>query len=349
MDCISLIKQLSTYPAISGNEKNLSQFIKQLFQEYCDTVEVDQFYNVKGIMRGENSNAKKVMITAHMDEIGFLVKSIDERGFIKFANIGGIDSRILLAQEVVIHGKKDIIGVIGAKPPHLLTVEEVKKAVSKDELSIDTGMKAEEVKKYISVGDIITLMSEPVALNEYRLSSKSLDNKAGVVALLGIMKELSVLKHQSDIYFVATTQEETELTGAITTAYKIQPDIAIVVDVCHGDMPEAPKDEIYTLGKGPSVGVGPILHSKLSKKIIDIAKEQGIPYQIDVEPGDTGTEAWATQVSRNGIPTALISIPLRYMHTAVETIDIRDINNTARLIARFVAIKEEELEGVLCF
>lgn len=155
MDYINILKDLSTYPGVSGQEDKLSGYIAKLFEKYCDSVEIDEFYNVIGIKKGiGGSGGRRIMVTAHLDEIGLMVKSIDEKGFITVSNIGGVDSKVLLAQEVVIHGKKEIYGIIGAKPPHLLTPEEIKKAVKMEDLVIDTGLSAEEVRKYVSVGDM---------------------------------------------------------------------------------------------------------------------------------------------------------------------------------------------------
>lgn len=349
MDCLEQLKLLTTSVAVTGYEKNLSGLIRDMFQEYCDTVEVDRFYNVIGLKKGNGTNKKKIMLTAHLDEIGFLVKSIDDRGFIRIAGIGGMDPKILPAHEVVVHGKKDLIGIIGAKPPHLQKPEEAKKALKLQDLSVDMGMSKERVKEFVRIGDLVTLKASPVTMQGKKFSSKSVDNRSGVVVLLQTMKELQGYLHENDFYFVATAQEELELTGAMTVSYNLEPDIAIVVDAGHGDMPDCPKDKIFPLGKGPAIGVGPNLHKKLTKQIIETAKDENIPYQIDVEPGDTGTEAWATQVSRKGIPTILVSIPVRYMHTAIETVHEDDIKNAARLCARFIVKQEEELEAMLCY
>ena len=337
MDYIGVLKDLSTFTGVSGREKEISEYIAGLFKKYCDSLEIDRFYNVNGYKKGSAEVGKKIMIMAHHDEIGMLVKSIDENGFVKFTNIGGIDSKILLAQEVIVHGSKDIYGVIGAKPPHLLKPEETKKAVKMDDLYIDTGFDKENISKFVSIGDVITFKTYPFELKGSKLSSKCLDNRAGVAVLLDIMERLSKLSHIDDVIFVATSQEELGLSGAKIAAYNINPDLAIVVDACHGDIPDASKDETYTLGKGPAIAMGPNLHRTYTKKIIDIAKEENIPYQIDVEPGNTGTEAWATQVSRSGIPTLLVSIPLKYMHTTIETINTNDIKNAGKLVSRFVS------------
>lgn len=337
MDYIGALKDLSSFTGVSGREEGISNYIAEFFRKHCDNVEIDKFYNVIGLKKGYGETRKKIMIMAHHDEIGLMVKSIDEKGFVKFTNIGGIDSKILLAQEVVIHGRKDIYGVIGAKPPHLIKPEEAKKAVKLEDLYIDTGLNRESISQFVSIGDIITLKTYPFELKGNKLSSKCFDNRAGVAVLLDVMERLNKLKHHDDVVFVATSQEELGLSGAKIASYNISPDLAIVIDACHGDIPDAPKDETYPLCKGPAIAIGPNLHRANTKKIIDLAKEESIPYQIDVEPGNTGTEAWATQVSRNGIPTLLVSVPLKYMHTTIETISINDIKNTGKLVSRFVS------------
>jgi len=337
MEYLNVLKDLSMYVGVSGREKEISQFIEGLFKNYCDEVRIDEFYNVCGYKKGSGDTGIKIMIMAHHDEIGMLVKSFDDRGFVKFTNIGGIDTKILLAQEVIIHGSEDVYGVIGAKPPHLLKPEETKKAVKMEDLYIDTGLSKETISKLVSIGDVITFKTYPFELKGNKLSSKCLDNRAGVAALLDIMERLSKLSHNDDVIFVATSQEELGLSGAKIASYNINPDMAIVIDACHGEIPDASKDETYALGKGPAIAIGPNLHRAYTNKIIEVAKEENIPYQIDVEPGNTGTEAWATQVSRAGIPSLLISIPVKYMHTTVETLNINDIKNTGKLVSRFVS------------
>lgn len=348
MDHFKILKELTSYSAVSGFEEKTSIFISKLFTEYCETVEIDRFYNVIGFKKGRTGN-KKILITAHYDEIGFIVKSIDGNGFLKLATIGGIDSKILLAQEVVVHGKKDIMGVIGAKPPHLLKPEETKKAVLLEELYVDTGFKRDSVKEFVSIGTPVTLRSETVLLNSNRVSGKSFDNRCGIVALLGILEELKDIILESDIYFVATTQEEVAATGAIIATYNLNPDFAIVIDTCHGEAPDLPKDEVYALGKGSAIGLGPNMHRRLTNKMIEIAKKESIPYQIDIEPDDSGTEAWATQISRSGVPTLLVSIPLKYMHTAIETIHIEDIKNSSKLVSSFLINITDDGEELFCY
>ena len=349
MEITETLELLCKTPSISGREQKMSQLILNYFLKYCDNAYIDKFNNCIGIKHGSGANKKKIMVTAHMDEIGFLVKSIDDKGFVKLASVGGIDSKVLLAKEVVLHGKEDVYGVIGAKPPHLLKPEETSKSVKLEDLSVDTGFTKEKLFKLISLGDEVTFRPNFRTHKNGRISTNGLDNKTGILSLMLIMEELQKLNHYHDVVFVATTQEELNLAGVINATYNIRPDVAIVIDVGHGDTPDAPKDETYTLGKGPAIGLGPNLHRKLSKRLKDFAKEENIPYQLDIEPGDTGTEAWATQVSRKGIPTLLISIPLKYMHTQVELVSEQDIKLTGRLTARFLSAMGVEMEGLLCY
>ena len=348
-----ILKELTNISAVSGYEELLARRLKEIFMEFCEEAWIDKFNNVVGKMtvpadehRYIDGRNMKVLVMAHMDEIGLMVKSIDEKGFIRITSVGGIDSKILPAHEVIVHGKRDIPGIIGAKPPHLLKPEEANKSIKIEDLAVDTGMSAEDLKKVVSIGDLITLDCEFTELKNGKYSAKTIDNRSGVTALIEAMKELTGIKHGADVYFVASTQEETYLTGAIISSYVIEPDVAIIIDACHGNMPDTPKEETFTLGKGTAIGIGPVLDRKLSQTVINVAKDENIPYQIDVEPSDTGTEAWATQVSRAGIPTVLLSIPVRYMHTAVETVQIDDIKNTGRLAARFIARLTRHMEVI---
>ena len=348
MNITKNLEYLSELVAVAGFEKDAAVKVSELFKDYCDQVKVDKFFNIICLKKGYNKAAKKLMITAHIDEIGFLINSIDEKGFVGITNIGGIDSKILLAQEVIIHGCKDIIGIIGATPPHLLKPEDVGRAIKIRDLRIDTGFSGDELKKLVSIGDTVSFKSKFSIMNEIMASGKSFDNRASVACLLEILRFLKDVNHENDIIFIASTQEETTLAGIMTASYELRPAAAIVIDTCHGDIPELSKDYSSASGKGPEISMGPNLHPQMVNKLFELGRENCIPYQKMVESGDTGTEAWATQVSANGIPTALLSIPIRYMHTAVETVNIEDIKHTARLVAEFSKISSEQLGEVLC-
>lgn len=342
------LKVICNEVGVSGYEDKVSQIVLNLFKETCDEVGIDAFGSIIAFKKGTNSNSKKIILMAHIDEIGFMVKNIDKDGFVSFTNIGGIDPKILLAQEVIIQGREDIYGIIGAKPPHLLKYEEVNKAPKLDELFIDIGMNRKAAQEVVKIGDIITIKNDFKKLKSH-FSSKALDNRAGVWSLYEASKIIKSIVHENDIYYVTSVQEEVGLRGAYITSYNIDADVSIVVDVCFGEFPEGSKDENFPLGKGPVIAKGPILNPKVTKLLIDVAKENNIPYKIDVEPSSTGTEAWATQVSRGGIPTALISIPIRYMHTPIEQICGSDIRNTAKLLSYMALISTTELEEILCY
>ena len=342
-----LIKELSDLRGISGFEYRISDKIAEYFRPYADEVTVDTLGNVIAVKRCGKENAKKIMIEAHCDEIGLMVRDIDDRGFITVAMVGGIDARILPSSEVVIHGRKDVPGVIGAKPPHLQEADEAKKASKLTDMAIDTGMNADEVKKYVSVGDSITLAQSVGELGGGQFSGKTLDDRAGVAALITTMKNLMKIKTDVDVYAVAAVQEEVGLRGAKTAAYSINPDLAIAVDVCHGITPDN-SDNAFETGSGAVISIGPNIHPKLQKRLSETAEKYHVKTELDVDGGDTGTDAWAIQVSRCGVPTALLSIPLKYMHTSVETLNVSDVSAVSELLTYFIQNLDDSLEEWLC-
>ncbi|TZE81178.1 M42 family metallopeptidase [Calorimonas adulescens] len=340
MEVVEFLSQVNNLSGIPGYEKEVSGAVAGIFREYCDEVDVDRFYNVIGKKSMGEGERPRVMLAAHMDEVGMMVTEIDDRGFIKFTGIG-IDQRILPGQEVRVHGKRELLGIIGAKPPHLQKPGEADKAVDIKDMAIDVGMGAESVRDIVRVGDPITFKSPVIQMNGSFINGKSLDDRAGVAVLLEAMKELDRLKYNADVYFVATTQEELGSRGAKISTYALSPDVGIAIDVTHGDTPDAPKERTYAVGRGPAIGMGPNMHPVLTQKLIDTAKEYGIDYQLEVMAGHSGTDAWVMQVSREGVPTVLVSIPLRYMHTTVETLNVDDVKKAGRLIALFIASLKE--------
>ncbi|HZJ56685.1 MAG TPA: M42 family metallopeptidase [Clostridia bacterium] len=350
MDAKMFLEELIDTPGVSGYEDEVSKVIKDAFKPYCNEVGRDAFFNVYGKKIGNGGHeGPKVMLAAHLDEIGLMVKNIDESGFISFTNIGGVDQRILLSQEVIIHGKERLYGVIGAKPPHLQEKGETAKAVPMDEMVIDVGFSTEAVKEKITIGDLITFKSPLISLAGTMVSGKSIDDRAGVVMMLETMKELDKLVFSGEIYFVATSQEEVGTRGAIISTYSLDPDIGIAIDVTHGDTPDAPKDETHAMDKGPVIGMGPNMHPKLTERLLNVARDNEIGHLIEVAPGLTGTDARAMQVSREGVPTVLVELPLRYMHTTVETLDMENVKKAARLTALFIASLKEGWEECLTY
>lgn len=342
MDTKDFLTELVNTPGISGYEEAISAKVSRVFERYCDEVRTDAFYNVYAKMTGRISEGMpKFMLAAHIDEIGLMVKEICEDGFLRFVSVGGVDQRILPGLEVTVHGKEDLPGFIGAKPPHLQIGDEAKKALEMKDMAIDVGICGEQLKDLIKVGDPITFKSPLDTLNGSMVCGKALDDRAGAAVLLETMKQLNELRFEAEVYFVATVQEELGTRGAIMSTFRVMPDIGIAIDVTHGDMPDAPKEETFAMDKGPIIAVGPNMHPGLTKKLMDTAKEYGIDYLVEVEAGPTGTDARSIQISRSGVPTVLIQIPLKYMHTTVETINFDAVKKAGMLLARFISSMKE--------
>lgn len=340
------IKILSNLHGVSGHEHTVAERVKNIFSPYCHECSIDAMGNVIGIKKSKNPQGK-VMIEAHMDEVGFIITDIDDRGFLYFSTIGGIDPGIILAQEVVVHGKSHITGVIGAKPPHILTDDERKKTVPKDRLYIDTGYGAEDIKKLVKVGDTATMKGKTLFLQNEMLSTKAQDDRTSVASVADVLYQLKDTELPFDLYAVATVQEEVGLRGAGCAAYSINPDFAIAIDVCHGTSPDA-KENTFPSGGGTVISKGPNIHPILVEAVINVMKIKGIDYSIDIDGGDTGTDAAAIQIANNGIPTVLFSLPLRYMHTPVEVVSLKDVQSTANAIAEFLK-SVKKVGDVICY
>ena len=351
MEIKQVFKNLSEASGVSGYEHGLASSI----QEGCpwaDESRTDKLGNLIMLKKGHGTGPKpKIMLAGHMDEIGLIITKIEKDGFLRFGTIGGFDQRVLLAQEVVVHSKNPLTGVIGAKPPHIQAPGEQSKAVKMEDLFIDVGFDSQaEAQKQVSVGDLVTLKRDVVDLQASLMAGKSFDDRAGVAAILECFRLLAQVNHAADVYGVATVQEEVGLRGAITSTYGIVPDIGIAIDVGFGDSPGLAESDTIKLGQGPGVAIGPHVHPKVHKRMVETAKEWNIPYSLDPSPYPGGTDAYAIQVARGGVPTILPSIPLRYMHTPIETLDYEDVKRTGRLMAMFIAgVDNEFVEGLTCF
>ena len=339
---MELFKRLCEAPGISGYENQVTDIIEEELKKVCDKVEIDRLGNViglKGATEKEESLApKKVMLAAHMDQIGFLVKSIDKNGFIRFATVGGFDPKTLVAQRVIVHGKKKVVGVIGSKPIHVLGAEEIKKAPLMKEFFIDVGLGKDEVEAIIQPGDAITFDQNFVQMNDKVVTSLALDNRVGVYVLLEAIRR--VKNHKVDIYAVATSQEEVGLRGATTSSYSIAPDFGIALDVTVAmDTPGIKEEEkVCAMGKGVAITVmnsSVIAHRGLYLFLKELAEKYNIPYQMDVmERG--GTDAGSIQKSRRGVITGGISVPSRYIHSVVEMCHMDDIEANIALLVTFL-------------
>jgi endoglucanase len=331
-----LLKKLSEASGVSGYEAEVREIVVEEFGRYADEVQTDKLGNVIALKRGEGEEPRRrIMLAGHMDEIGLIVTKL-ERGFLHFASVGGFDERTLLGQEVTVHGRKDLPGIIGSRPPHVLPREEREKTIAMDELFIDVGVGKGELEHLVRVGDLVTLRREFTQLRGDLVTGKAFDDRTAVAAILVCLEGLASIRHTWDVYAVATVQEEVGLRGAITSAYGLAPDTAIAVDATFGDQPGVPASETVEMGKGPAIAFGPNVHPKLYETLVKVAQEMEIPYQVEPIPGRSGTDAWAIQVTREGIPTALLSIPQRYMHTSVETVSLKDVERTGRLMVGFI-------------
>lgn len=334
MNIINDIINLSSLTGVSGFEHNVSDFIANKFSKLCDEVYVDSLGNV--VARKKSHGAKgKVLIEAHIDEIGLIVKSVDENGFLLLSPIGGIDPRILYGNTVVVHGTEICKGVIGAKPPHVMTQDEYSDVVDFDKLYIDVGMNADEAKQKTPVGSVVTFEHLGTKLMNGFVSSKSFDDRASVAILFDVLENLKDSKLNYDLYFCACVQEEVGLRGSLVAANEVNPDFAIAIDVTHATTPDE-TNKTFKCGCGPVICKGPNIHKSLCKKFIECADKESISYEIEVEGGNTGTDAWSLQTAREGIPTLLLSIPLKYMHTPIETLDTGDLLETSKAICAFL-------------
>ncbi|MBM4464867.1 MAG: M42 family metallopeptidase [Chloroflexi bacterium] len=341
MQIAPLLKKLSEARGVSGYEAEVRGIVAEEFRRYADEVQTDKLGSVVALKRGEGEEPRRrIMLAGHMDEIGLMVTRL-EQGFLHFTEIGGFDERTLLGQEVMVHGRKDLPGIIGSRPPHVLPPEEREKTIDMDKLFIDVGMGEEELKRLVRVGDLATLRRGFTPLQGDLVAGKAFDDRAAVAAILVCLEGLASVRHAWDVYAVATVQEEMGLRGAITSAYGLAPDVGIAVDVGFGDQPGVSEAETLEMGKGPAIAFGPNIHPRLHEALVEVARELEIPYQVEPVPGRSGTDAWAIQVTREGIPTALLSIPLRYMHTSVETLSLKDVERTGRLMAGFIARLDE--------
>lgn len=349
MDIKRFLKDICEAPGVSGYEHHVAKIIKAAFCSYADEVRQDKLGNVAFLKKGTGENSPRILLAAHMDEIGLMVTKVEEGGFLRFSAVGGIDPRTIVGQEVILYGKETMPGVIGVKPPHLTPPDEQGKGHKMEDLHIDVAISEDKVKKLVRPGDLAVIRREFLELAGNSVAAKAMDDRAGVAVLLVCLQELERLRHSADVYAVATVQEEVGVRGAATATYGVVPDIGIAVDVTHGEMPGVPEHETCKLGKGPGITIGPNIHPKVGEELIRIAKEHRMPYQLEVSAGPTGTDARAIQVARGGIPTGLVSIPLRYMHTSVELLDMEDLKQAGRLLAYFIAgVNRDFVEGLPC-
>ena len=337
MDIYETVKALCEAGGASGNETPAALLALSMLKEYCPDAEIISG-NVIGSFGTHREGLPLLVLDAHIDQIGMIVTHITDEGFIKVGNIGGIDRRLLPAQPVIIHGKRDIPGVVCSVPPHLLSGDS--EVLKWKDVSIDAGMTKAELEEIVSQGDSITFDVKCRKLAGSRIAAGALDDRCGVAAILYALELLKGADTAYNITVNFSTQEEIGERGAKIGAFRLAPDYAIAVDVSFAYAIGEDEQKCGKLGKGAMIGISPCLDRGLSTALVSAAKTASLPYQIEVMEGMTSTNADRYSVSRGGAKVCTVSIPLRNMHTPAEVIDLRDVELTAQLIAEFA--KEAE-------
>jgi putative aminopeptidase FrvX len=335
------LKELISTPGLSGFESSVAKIIQERWVPLTDEISQSALGSLHGLKRGTGKK-RSIMIATHMDAIGLIVSKVKGE-FLHVANLGGIDIRVLPGQEVTVHTESgELPGIIVQPPAHLLPDGVAKGAVALKNLLVDVGLSASQIKRKVQIGDTISFATEPIELSGGLLSGHSLDNRASIATLTLCLEELQSREHVWDVWAAATVQEELSLLGARTSAFQLQPDLAIVVDLTFAKGPGASGWETFELGSGPTLGWGAVNHPFLYEQFKQLAEKIEIPYSTELLPGSSGTDGDMTQLSAEGIPTLVISIPIRYMHTPVEVIATKDMQRTARLLTEFIAMLDED-------
>ncbi len=338
-----LITKLSNAHGISGSEGNIRTILEEELKPYVDEMRVDKMGNLIAVKKGEGPS---IMLAAHMDEIGLMTKYIDDNGFLKFVKIGGWYDPTLHSQRVVVHTTKGPIpGVIGSKPPHVMKEDDRKKLPKAEDMFIDVGAKDKDdaTKMGIIIGTPVSMDREVKKLANGKITGKAFDNRAGCAIVIDAMKQIAEMDIKATVYVVGTVQEEVGLKGARTSAFALNPDIAIAIDTTiPGDHPGMSKNEsALDIGKGGAItiadasGRGLIAAPQVVKWLVETADKNSIPYQTDVGDGGT-TDATAIHLTREGIPSTVLSVATRYIHSPVEVLDLADLQHCSDLLAKAV-------------
>jgi len=332
MNIKQTLRTLTEQIGVSGNEGAASALAAELLKEYCTDIETDAFGNVTGMIRCGKDGAKTLMLDAHIDQIGMIVTYIDNGGFLKVGACGGLDMRTMLAQSVTVHGSEPLQGVVCTLPPHVST--DHSKVPEIGEIAIDIGMTKEQAERLVSLGDRVTVNSCFRELSGL-VSAPSVDDRAGVCVILRALELLRTRKLNYDIAVCFSAQEETGERGVKQAAFRLAPEEAIIVDVSFGRTPDSASHETAEMGSGAMIGVSAVLDRGMTERLKALAKQHDIPYTIEVMPSSTGTNADAVSVSRSGVRCCTVSVPIRYMHTPVEAVNVSDIEAAARLICEY--------------
>ncbi|UCH33612.1 MAG: M42 family metallopeptidase [Armatimonadota bacterium] len=342
-ESLEFFTSLVDTPSPSGFEQPSQTVVRQWLGRYAADVRTDVMGNVIGALNP--SGSPRVMLAGHVDEIGLMIRYISDDGFLHFAPIGGVDPQLVPGQRVMVHSRRGpVLGVVGKKAIHLMDEADRKKVLQFHQQWIDIGAADRKAaEKRVAVGDPATVVVGLQRLDGDIVTGRAMDDKCGAFVVCEALRLLARRKIDAAVYAVSTVQEELGRRGAVTSAFGLEPEVGIAVDVDHAtDFPEAEKKKIgdRKLGGGPVLHRGAHLNPVITELLFRVAEQSKIAYQINGNPRDTGTDATVMQLSRAGVATGLISVPLRYMHTPVEVISLADLENCAKLLAGFVAALE---------
>ena len=324
------LERLCTCTAPSGFEGPAAAVAAELLRPLVDEVSIDRMGNVLGVRRSRTPNAPKLLLDAHLDEIGLIVTGVED-GFLRFRSIGGVDPRMLPGRELVVLTDPPLRGLVACPAGG-----DEGKSVPLNELYVDVGLSQEEAERAVPVGTPMVYRAGCFPLGEDQMCGKSMDDRACFVTLLRAAELLRDKELDVELHIMGSTREEVSGAGAVVGTWAVAPDFCVAVDVTHGKTPDGPADKTFELGGGPAIGVGPNMTRWMTERMIDKAREHGIPYQLEIMSGHTGTNGWEMQISREGVATSVLSLPLKYMHTPVETLSLADMEGVAQLLAAFV-------------
>ncbi len=346
MEVLELLKTLVTTPGPSGAEGDIATVVAEIWRPFADVIEIDALGNVIATKFGSGEEPRpKLLLSAHMDEIGLLVSDVIEHngyGFLRVVPLGGVDRRQVLAQRVTVHGKRNLTGVTGALPANALDDSKKGKARDFEDLFVDVGLSAENTRNLVSIGDFVTFNQPVHELSGGNVATKAVDNRASVAAITIALETLQQRSHKWDVVFTATIQEETRLLGGFNVGYSQRPDVAVAFDVSHAKQSGVADPGAYALGSGPIFDIGVNIHPAVLQGLRDAANVLEMNTNILTHGRHSGTETAAIQLTHAGVPTGLVSIPIRYMHTMVETVNLKDIERVGRLAAEFAARLDDD-------
>ena len=323
------LERMCTCTAPSGFEGPAAAVAAELLRPLVDEVSIDRMGNVLGVRRSKTPGAPKLLLDAHLDEIGLIVTGVED-GFLRFRSIGGVDPRMLPGRELVVLTDPPLRGLVACPAGG-----DENKSVPLNELYVDVGLSQEEAERAVPVGTPMVYRAGCFPLGEDQMCGKSMDDRACFVTLLRAAELLRDKELDVELHILGSTREEVSGAGAVVGTWAVAPDFCVAVDVTHGKTPDGPADKTFELGGGPAIGVGPNMTRWMTERMIDKAKEHGIPYQLEIMSGHTGTNGWEMQISREGVATSVLSLPLKYMHTPVETLSLADMEGVAQLLAAF--------------